>query len=140
MMRTPYLAIGMSELDALSFTHVREGVTDPMEVLMSLSALNDAGFDTACKDIGRVALGLMAKWYPEQISKFPQLKVPYDPSGDLDLILSLISKSMQQKTRAHIPSIEAIIAQVVKDEPTTANHAAISTWPEVRTMLEKNSN
>ncbi len=137
-MNLPHVAIA-PENGALVFTHVKAEIADYLAVDLPLKSLNDSGFDAAAKNIGSIVLGLIGLWYKNEMAAFPELAVPYDSQSDLDLIASLISKSVRAKTNMHIPSIDAIIAQVLHDDPKAAEHWAIATWPDVRNRLERHS-
>lgn len=99
--------------------------------------MNDRGFDEAARQIGGVVLANMAIWYPQQMAKFPELKVPYDETDDISIINSLLVRSSQQKTKVHLATIEALMADVLREKPEMATNPLFTTWPERRKRIEK---
>lgn len=139
-MQIPYMAIYVNDKGELVMSHVMRSDGDPLDVERPLKELSDRGLEEASKGIGRVVLATMANWYPQELDKYPALIIPYDEEGDMILITSLISKSIRDKTRVHFASIDALIAEVVREKPELASKSStIAGWAHVRSMIEKRS-
>lgn len=136
-MRTPCVAMFLNEKDELVMSNYSKP-DDPLNIEWPLKAFNDRGFEEAAKQIGGVVLANMAVWYPEQMAKFPELKVPYDEGFDIDAINFLIGKSNSQKTNVHLATIEALMADVLREKPEMAANPLFTSWPERRKSIEKN--
>ncbi len=136
-MRVPYLAISVNDQEGLRFSHVKAGSPSHLEVDMLFSGLEDNGYDEACKTIGSVVLGLMEKWYPDDLARHPKLKTPYHARLDLDLIGALIAKSVAGKTTAYVSAIELLIADLVKADPESAQQQTVTVWPDIKRQIEK---
>ncbi|QYF95421.1 hypothetical protein KY495_09845 [Massilia sp. PAMC28688] len=133
----PYLKIFVEpSRSALVFQHVKDPFNDPMEVDMNLSNLDAAGFDQASRDIGGVVLGLMSLWYKDELSRHAGLKTPYDSSSDVDLIMSLVSKSVVGRTSIFIPAIDRLVAELARQDPDFARNNFMEAWPATRAKIE----
>lgn len=140
-MRIPYLTIFVNDKDDLVMSHVNRPGGDPFDVEQPLKELSARGLDEASKGIGITVLALMAIWYPQQMQKYPELAIPYDEESDLFIITSLVSKCSVGKTKVHLASIEALIAEVLRQKPEMATLSpTIANWPDIRERIEKNSN
>lgn len=139
-MRIPYMAIFVNDKDEFVMSHVMRPGGEPFDVERPLKELSDRGLDEASKGIGRVVLGMMGNWYPQEMQKYPELAVPYDEDSDMYIITALVSKSVQGKTKVHLASIDALIEEVLREKPELATTSpTIAGWPEVRKVLEKKS-
>jgi hypothetical protein len=131
-MKLPYVCINVNANGNLNFSHFTTNPDDPLEVEHSLSDLNGRGFEDTSQSIGRTVLALMGNWFPDVMRQYPSLAVPYDDQDDLNLLQMLISRSARERTTVHFPSIDTIVAQVVKGNPNAITHSVISTWPDIR--------
>lgn len=137
-MQIPYMAIFVNDKDELVMSHVMRPDGDPFDIDRPLKELSDRGLDEASKQIGKVILIVMAKWYPQAMQNYPALAVPYSEESDMDLITSLVSKSVRGRTLVHAASIDALIEEVLREKPELATTSpTIAGWPEVRKVLEK---
>lgn len=136
-MKTPYVAIAIADASSLTITNVVDPKeADPFEISIPLSELNGDGLDASSMRVGKWILGTVAHWHPEEWARFPNLKFPLTMQPDLDAIVRLISKSVSGGIRTHIASIDALVADVLKADPSAADHPAIVAWPDVRQMLQ----
>jgi hypothetical protein len=137
-MKTPFCAIAISDASEMTFTHVmKPGDLRPLEFAFPLHEFNADGLDASCLRVGRMVLTVMTRWHPEAFARFPNLKFPFSAQADLNLISGLIAKSMEDKTTAHIPSIQLLIDQLIQLDPTAAEQTTIKTWPDTKLMLER---
>ena len=137
-MKTPFVQIGISDQAALIITHVKEpGEKDPFSFAIPLSELNADGLDKAKDRIGEWTLMTLAHFHPVQWGRFDNLKFPYKAEADLNLISDLISKSRGLKTTALVPCIELLITELVKLDPQAVDHPTITTWPDMREIINK---
>lgn len=135
-MQIPYIAMSLNEKDELVMSHFSSG-GEPMNLEWPLSGFNDRGFEEAARQIGGVVLANMAIWHPEQMAKFPELSAPYDETEDIDIINTLLVKSSKQKTKVHLATIEALMADVLREKPEMATTPLFTTWPERMKGIEK---
>lgn len=134
-MQIPYIAMFLNEKDELVMSHFSRA-DDPLNVSWALGDFDDRGFEEAARQIGGVVLANMAIWHPEQMAKYPDLKVPYDETEDISIIHSLLVKSDKQKTKVHLATIEALMADVLREKPEMATHPLFATWPDRMKSIE----
>ncbi len=76
-MHHPFVAFCINEEGQLVISHQRDPKrTDPLEMEISLSELEEKGFDGAARLIGEVALGLLSRWYPAHFEEHGALIPP----------------------------------------------------------------
>ena len=136
-MQTRYISMFLNDKDELVMSHF-SNADNPFDVERSLKELNGLGFEEAARQIGGVVLLNMANWYPEQMAKFQDLKLPYDEAEDIHIIHALISKSRNRKTKVHLATIEALMADVLREKPEMATDPFFATWSGYRQRSEKN--
>ena len=135
-MQIPYVSIYITDKGGLGMSHVTSESGAPLEVETPLDFFDGKGFDETIKYLGRVVLGLMASFYPEEMAKHPELHVPYNSRPDIDAIQHLISKSLQAKTKIFIPAIDALVDEVCTRDPMLRTSSdTIDSWPSVREMI-----
>lgn len=136
-MQLPHLAIYVNDKSEFVISYVMRPDGDPLNVERPLKELSDRGLEEASKGLGRVVLASMANFYPQEMQKYPELKIPYDEDEDMLVIGALISKSVLGKTKIHFASIDTLIQDVLREKPelATSSHT-IATWPDIRKRLE----
>ncbi len=139
-MKTPFYAIAINDVSEMTFTHVtKAGDTDPLSFGLPLHEFNADGLDASCMRIGQMVFGVMTHWHPAEFARFPNLKIPFNSQGDLDLISDLMSKAVTLKSKAFVPVIDQLITELAGIDPHALTHITIKVWPDIRARLEKHS-
>lgn len=136
-MKTPFCAVAINDVSQMTFTHVlRPGDAKPQEFTFALHEFNAEGLDDACLRVGRMIFAVMTVWYPEELARFPHLKMPFSAQHELNVISALITNSITNRTTAHIASIQILVDQIIQLDPTATEQNTIKKWPETKAMLE----
>jgi len=75
VMNYPFVAFCINENGELVISHQKDPqCKDPLEVTISMSQMEEEGFDGAARSIGMVTLSLLEKWYPKHFAGHPVLR------------------------------------------------------------------
>jgi hypothetical protein len=133
IMQTPQLIVRVDGND-LIVTEVRPG-RDDHENRYPLDNLNMYGLDQARTMIGRTVLALLESFYPDEFELRPYLKLEKDYEHEMNIVGSLIAKSLSGRTRRYAPAIESLIQEIVTASPALASHVKIAHWPMLKEQI-----
>ncbi len=137
-MQTPHVSFYVTPNGSLAVCCVlNTTAAEPLETETPLDYFDGRGYEETIKYLGRVVLASMGNMYPKEMANHPALHVPYNPARDMDTLHHLISKSITQKTKTFLPAIDAMVEEITTGDPMLRADIAISTWPDVREMIER---
>jgi hypothetical protein len=139
-MHEPYIALYVHD-DALHVGKKLPTELKPREMFdLPLSQVVADEFDEAARKLGSTVLGILRLWHPDVFNNWgsrPQGdETETQLVSDFDIAMQLISKSVSDKTKIHVPSIDALLRE--QSQRTKAAHEFFNeSWPAIRTRLEK---
>jgi hypothetical protein len=104
-------------------------------VRWGLADIEREGYLAACQRIGTVVLGLLAAPHAALLEQHPLLMPPEPEPDDLKhIVISLIHRSVREKTSAYVAALDAIIAH----NPAELAHTNLpEQWPTFREAISR---
>ena len=97
-------------------------------------------FDKASGKLGGFVLGVLQSWHPDVFNNWGSRPEGDEAEAqiinDFDIAMHLISKSVSDKTRVHIHSIETLLREQ-SSRTRAGNEFYSESRPTIRTRLEK---
>lgn len=134
-MRAPHLTVEVNESPELVICKVSDQGTRAV-ARHPLAELDAYDIDKASSLIGKAIIGLLAHAHRDIFEPFRNLKYERDFEDQLHLITALISRSVSKRTKMHIPTIEAVIADIIAVAPDMGQARAIIDWPIIKARIE----
>jgi hypothetical protein len=139
-MHEPYLAIYVQN-DKLSFSKKLPTEKESREIFwVDIEDVISIEAEEASKKVGGTVLGILRLWHPDIFNDPNRQQIKDDAEtqvvSDFDIAMQLISKSVSDKTKVHVPSIDALLRE--QSQRTKAAHEFFNeSWPAIRARLEK---
>lgn len=104
-------------------------------VRWNLDDIERGGYLGACQRIGTVVLGLLAAPHAALLAQHPLLLPPPPEPDDLQhIVISLIHRSIREKTSAYVAALDAIMA---RDHVELAQTNLPEQWPTFREAISR---
>lgn len=108
-----------------------------LEVPIPLDELMADGPDESARRLGSILIHVLMLWHKEEFARIAAgTGAQSQAISDMDLVDSLISKSISLKTNVHVGSIEHLLANSA-DESGECQEFSTLTWPTIRAELLK---
>jgi hypothetical protein len=139
-MHEPYLAVCISN-GTLSFTKKIPSEDKPREIFeLNTDEVMSDEFDEACRKLGSTVFGILRLWHPEVLNSWGKTVEVDDAKSqvvnDFDIAMQLISKSVFEKTKIHVQSIDVLLREQA-EKKKAAKEFLDDSWPTIRERLEK---
>lgn len=107
----------------------------PSRIHWGMHDVEREGYLALCQRVGDAAVRMLANAHPDEFAQFPLLMPPkLSPLDDLrDVVLSLMHRSMKEKTLDYAPAIEALFERNADDISKTDY---VENWASYKLMLE----
>lgn len=137
MSRIPRMEVYLNDESVLTIAHHRLADRGPLEVPIPLDELMADGPDESARRLGSILIHVLMLWHKEEFARIAAGAAAQSQAiSDMDLVDSLISKSISLKTNAHVGSIEHLLANSA-DESGECEEFSTLTWPTIRAELLK---
>jgi hypothetical protein len=104
-------------------------------VSLRLTDIEKEGHVGVCQRIGAVVLGLLAGPHAALLEQHPLLMPPLPEPDDLQhIVISLINRSIREKTSAYVPALDAIF---VHNPAELAQTNMPEQWPTFRQAISR---
>lgn len=139
-MNEPYLAIYIQN-GALFFSKKIPSEREPRDIFeLDIEEVISDNFDEASKKLGNTVLGILRLWHPDALLSWGGSSDLGEGvaqiQNDFDVAMYLISKSVSEKTKVHVNSINALLNES-SQRFKAANDFLNESWPVIRARLEK---
>lgn len=138
-MNFPHLLIRVNEKPELVIVEQKGEKSFP-EIRYSLDSLNAMGREMAVSKIGSEVLSIMAYWYTNEFSPYYSIRFDYKYESEIDVITALLTRSAKYRTKMQIPTIQALVDDILRASPEMNVSPTLANWPSIREGFEKYEN